>query len=419
MADGKVLLLRRSKKVGSYQGRWSAVSGYLEGSEDPFQRARTEIKEELDIPSEQISLIRSGEALRAFDEQKNTVWIIHPFMFETRSKTIQLDWENTEYRWTDPNELSLYETVPKLREAFDRVRCDLRKSLAALSEVLQGGDALGQDRVHGASVLGRQAVELMAAAAKASVATSTEEFFCDLMLVASRLRKAQPAMAIIGNLVGKLLFDLDLKRGSTSVEEFRNLAITLVNQAVGRTKDASEDASRNSVALLPEDGHVLTHSYSSTVLRALELGMKGGRTLQVIATESHPGMEGKQLAKDLVALGVPVKLIPDSAANSAIPDVDLVLVGADSVLSDGSLIHKTGTKNIASAASRQEIPFYGVCDSAKFSTADFLGESHELSKELFDITPNRYISKFITETGPVEPSEVENRIRIMLRKIYP
>ena len=35
--DDKLLLLRRSAAVGSYRGRWSAVSGYLE---DPTPQAQ-------------------------------------------------------------------------------------------------------------------------------------------------------------------------------------------------------------------------------------------------------------------------------------------------------------------------------------------------------------------------------------------
>ena len=184
------------------------------------------------------------------------------------------------------------------------------------------------------------------------------------------------------------------------------------------SSDASEDASRDAVAILPEDGYVLTHSHSSTVLRALELGMKGRRRFQVYATESYPGMEGKQLAKALVDVGVPVKLVADSAVDSVMPDVDLVLVGADSVLADGSLLHKVGTRYIATAAHERGIPFYSVCETAKFSTADFLGEPVQTSN-LFDVTPSQYVSKYLTETGVVEPREVESRIGLMLREIYP
>ena len=64
----RILLLRRSSKVGSYPGRWAGVSGYLEGDEKPVQRAMTEIKEEVGLTFERIKLVRAGEVLRTYDE---------------------------------------------------------------------------------------------------------------------------------------------------------------------------------------------------------------------------------------------------------------------------------------------------------------------------------------------------------------
>ena len=414
----RILLLRRSAKVGTHKRKWSAISGYLEGSEEPLQRAHMEISEEVSLGPKDISLARAGETLRAFDEQTGTVWVVYPFLFEAWSKRIRLDWENTEYKWVEPSELRSYETVPKLKETFDRVRCDLQSESPAISKVLRGVEELAKDRVHGASFLGRRAVDLMSAAARTSQAATAQELFCDLLIVASRLRTAQPEMATIRNLLGQLLYQADLKSTSVPTVEIRNVIDSLAKELIERAQDAAEDASRNAVGLLPTDGHVLTHSYSNTVSRALELGMKSGRRCQVYVTESYPGMEGKQLAKGLVEFGIPVKLVADLAVGSMLPDVDLVVVGADSVLADGSLLHKVGTKNIAIAAHELGIPFCSVCQTTKFSTADFLREPVHPSG-MFDITPSEYVSKFITEGGSVEPREVEGRIKLMLREIYP
>ena len=419
IADKKILLLKRSEKVGTHKGKWAAVSGYLEGSEVPLHRAQIEIQEELGLSSEDISFVRAGEILRAYDEQSKTVWIVHPFLFDTRSTTITLDWENAECRWIHPDQLRSYETVPKLEETFDRVRYDFESVPEELIKVLTGVDAIAKDKVNGASTIGRSAIQLLGATTEISGTTTSEEMFCNLLFAALKLRKAQPAMANVRNLVGMLLFSAARKNGSISAADYGKLIRSLVERLTQRSSLASEDASRNAVAILPEVGHVLTHSYSSTVLRALELGMKSRKQFEVYVTESYPGMEGKNLAKALVSLGVPVKLVADSAAGSVIPDADVVLVGADSVLTDGSLLHKVGTESIAAAAKERDIPFYSVCESMKFSTADFLGERVQASNDLFDITPNHDVSEYLTETGAVEPSEVENRIRLMLKEIYP
>jgi translation initiation factor 2B subunit (eIF-2B alpha/beta/delta family) len=419
VADKQILLLKRSGKVGTHRGRWSAVSGYLEGDEAPFRRALTEIQEELGLGEAQVRLIRAGEPLRAYDDETETVWVIHPFLLEAKTKVIQLNWENTESAWVNPKDLGSHLTVPKLREAFDRVRRDIQTDSESLILPLRAAGEFAQDKVHGASFLGRQAIELLSSTALTSKAEDQDALFSDLLSMALKLRKAQPGMANVWNLVGRFLYDVDRERAKAkSVVELRAIAVDTAKKVVETTKEAAEDAARNSAQLLPQSGHVLTHSYSSAVFRSLELGMKSGKHFEVYVTESYPGMEGKRLAQDLIALGVPVKLIADSKVDSIISNVDLVLVGADSVLRDGSLIHKIGTRTIAATARKSGIPFRSTCETVKFSAADFLGESPEVNENLFDLTPGEFVSDFTTEVGRVDPSRVEERIRDMVREIY-
>ena len=419
-SDLGILLLRRSERVGTYHGRWAGVSGYLEPGEDPLQRAKIEIQEELGLSTAQASLARSGEVLRAFDEEKDTVWIVHPFLFEVHEENIRLDWEHTEYKWVDPDELQLYETVPKLREVFERVRWDLQATSLALSKVEGSVNELAQDRVHGASYLGQKSIEVLAQVAKASKASSTAELFHDLLSFALKLRRAQPSMATTRNLTGMILHKIAAARAdSTSQNQFREKVAYLAETALADAIAATEDASRNSVVFLPDEGRVLTHSYSSTVKRALELAAKSKHRLTVYVTESSPGLEGKRLANDLINLGIPVRLIADSAVSSVVADIDLMFVGADSVLVDGSVVNKIGTSSIAKAANERGISCYVVCETAKFSTQDFLGEPVEISQALFDVTPSKYISAIVTEEGPIEPQQVEERIRKMLSQLYP
>jgi translation initiation factor 2B subunit (eIF-2B alpha/beta/delta family)/8-oxo-dGTP pyrophosphatase MutT (NUDIX family) len=417
-ASYRILLLRRSSKVRTYQGRWASVSGYLEGNEEPLQRARIEIQEEVGLNSESISLVRTGEVLRAFDEAADTVWVIHPFLFNVQGEAIRLDWEHAEYRWVDPSELVSYDVVPKLNETFERVRWDLTDFPASLSKVLADVSDVARDRIHGASFLGQRAVEVLKDTVRSSTATFVDELFRDVLLVTLRLRKAQPGMATIHNLTGRMLQEIDQKRHQPgSLEDLRTQIILLGEDILANARRAAEDVSRNALVILPEEGQVLTHSYSATVKRALELAVKSGRRLQVWVTESSPGFEGKQLAKDLINDGVPVRLIADSAAVSAVPNVDAVLVGADSVLSDGSLVHKVGTKQIANAAIAAKVPFYVACEEMKFSTSHFLGESVEVS-EIFDVTPPSHVSHFITEDALVETSQVEKVVKDLLREVY-
>lgn len=117
---GKILILRRSQKVGSYQGKWAGVSGYMETSDT--EQAYTEIKEETGLSKADVKLRTKGEPLPIIDEKLGRRWIVHPFLFHVnRPERIKIDWEHAESKWIKPVELIQYETVPGLKNTLERV----------------------------------------------------------------------------------------------------------------------------------------------------------------------------------------------------------------------------------------------------------------------------------------------------------
>ncbi|HUY00141.1 MAG TPA: NUDIX domain-containing protein [Candidatus Deferrimicrobium sp.] len=120
--QNKILLLQRSSKVGTYQGKWGGCSGYIEKNENPDFRAITEIQEETKLEETQIKLIKKGTPLEIIDEQMGITWIVHPYLFEIATDQIQLDWEHKNYMWIAPEEINKFKTVPNLKETYDRIK---------------------------------------------------------------------------------------------------------------------------------------------------------------------------------------------------------------------------------------------------------------------------------------------------------
>jgi len=117
---GKILIVRRSEKVGTYRGKWSAISGHVE--KPPEEQARQEIREEAGLAPGDFRLLYAGETLEVVDRHENIRWIVHPFLFEIGDPVkVRLDWENVEARWIMPSELTRFDTVPKLKEALQNV----------------------------------------------------------------------------------------------------------------------------------------------------------------------------------------------------------------------------------------------------------------------------------------------------------
>jgi len=118
--ENKVLLLRRSERVGSYQGRWAGVSGYIETTAD--KQALVEIKEETSLSGEDIKLIKKGKPLEVKDEKLGVKWVVHPYLFQIKDRDkIRIDWEHKEVKWIDPKDIGDFETVPMLKETLARV----------------------------------------------------------------------------------------------------------------------------------------------------------------------------------------------------------------------------------------------------------------------------------------------------------
>ncbi|HSB57477.1 MAG TPA: NUDIX domain-containing protein [Nitrosopumilaceae archaeon] len=117
----KYLILKRSHKVRSMRGLWGGVSGIIEGSEEPLQRAKIEIFEETGISENNLNLLRSASQMAVSSQYSNHGWIIHPFLFTVKESEIKLNWENSEYTWIGPEEITNYKTVPSLDKVLARL----------------------------------------------------------------------------------------------------------------------------------------------------------------------------------------------------------------------------------------------------------------------------------------------------------
>ena len=114
--DGRILLLERSQKVGSFRGRWAAVSGFLEDP-TPLDQAYREVREEVGLDRPALLLAATGRPVLARDGAR--IFVVHPFRFRVHDPEIRLDWEHVRAEWVDPAEIRRRPTVPKLERVWD------------------------------------------------------------------------------------------------------------------------------------------------------------------------------------------------------------------------------------------------------------------------------------------------------------
>ena len=255
----RVLLLRRSQRVGTHRGMWAGVSGYLE--RDPDEQALLEVREETGLGRGDVELLKRGEAVEAEDRSNDRLWVVHPYLFLVkRPEKVRLDWEHTASRWVAPQALGRYRTVPKLKEALARVYPP--PFPPPVEEVLQ---AIRQDTTHGAGQLARQAAHAMAVAAKGSQATSHQGLLQELRLVALAAAGTRPSMAPLGN-IAALILDGVAQAPETAVKDLKALAVQVADGWRRRSDEASAIIAEKAAEVA--QGVIVTNSYSSTTIRA-------------------------------------------------------------------------------------------------------------------------------------------------------
>ena len=118
--EDKILLLKRSDKVRAYQGLWNCVGGYLDEIRPIKEKVLEELTEELKITEPMIKDIKFGEHYEFDDKTIQKTWIIQPVLVELKAKPkITLDWEHTDFKWIEKDDLKEFNHVPGLDLTFN------------------------------------------------------------------------------------------------------------------------------------------------------------------------------------------------------------------------------------------------------------------------------------------------------------
>lgn len=219
-----------------------------------------------------------------------------------------------------------------------------------------------------------------------------------------------------------------------SKKRARLLYMMLLKEAEEIEREDKESCKRigqSGVELIKNNYKILVHcnagalatSGIGTALGVLYTAKDLGRRFTVYSCETRPLLQGARLTTwELTKNGIETYIICDNMAATYIPDMDLVLVGADRIALNGDTANKIGTRGLAIIAHYYKVPFYVA---APISTFDFNMESgadipieYRDSEEVvyfnkrwiaakkakvcnpaFDVTPAGLITGIITEKG--------------------
>ena len=176
-----------------------------------------------------------------------------------------------------------------------------------------------------------------------------------------------------------------------------------------------------------------------TALGVILMAYQTNPALKIFVSETRPRQQGARLTTfEFLENGVNCILIPDTASGFLMKkgEIDLVIVGADRIASNGDTANKIGTYQLAVLAKENNIPFYVAAPLSTFDLSikngDEIPIEERCSEEItningkpicankvkvrnpaFDITPQKYISGIITERGVLLPDYLES-----IKKIF-
>jgi methylthioribose-1-phosphate isomerase len=195
-------------------------------------------------------------------------------------------------------------------------------------------------------------------------------------------------------------------------------------------------------ALVPEGGTVLTHCNAGrlatagdgTALAVLFAAWRQGRRFDVLADETRPLLQGARLtALELHREGIPVRVLVDGAGPGLIRkgEVQMVVVGADRIASNGDFANKVGTYPLALACAAANVPFYCAAPLSTFDMDLADGDAIPIEERdatevtalhglpiappgvgarnpAFDVTPHQLVAGIVTDIGVLRPPFVAN-----------
>jgi len=281
----------------------------------------------------------------------------------------------------------------------------------------------------GAAAIADEVADALRTQASESDAESPAALLAELRAVARLLLETRPTAVSLPN---ACRYVLQRTEGDT-VAAVRSSARRSVEEFRARLETAQDDLGQVGANRLRDGDTVMTHCHSTDALACVEAAVEDGKNLDAVVKETRPRKQGHITARELTEMGVDVTLVVDSAARRYMDDVDHVLVGADAIAADGSVVNKIGTSGLAVVARERGTPIVVAAQTLKLDPATMTGnavpiemrdEAEVIDEETredigestvenpaFDVTPPRHLDAIVTERGQFPPESIVTLMR--------
>jgi ribose 1,5-bisphosphate isomerase len=289
-------------------------------------------------------------------------------------------------------------------------------------------DKINRLEIRGARNIAIAAIKAIEELSKETKAKSKEDFMKELMAAKEILFASRATEPLMRNAIRWLIGQTE-RSGEADIIKLKEVVSKASQHFLKILEESKERIAEIGSRRIREGTTVLTHCHSSTVTYLLRKAKEAGNSFEVFCTETRPFLQGRITARELVEAGIKTTLIVDSAARFFMNKIDMVIVGADAITSEGNVINKIGTSMIALAAKEARTPFYVVSELLKFDPATMYGEYEKIEERsaeevwanppkgliirnpVFDVTRRDFIHGIICEEGIISPHLVSEIVK--------
>jgi len=307
-----------------------------------------------------------------------------------------------------------------------------------MDQLLKDAEKIKSLEIQGASNVASKAIDFLSNYAKRLKSENIEKCFEKLYNAKDILINTRPTEPAMKNGLKFIMNKLEQEKETCIAEYISDIIEKYKNQYYDMLQKSKKRIAEIGARRFPAASKnfiVMTHCHSSLVTAILLEAKKQGKDFKVINTETQPRLQGRKTAKKLLKAGVEVIHVVDSAMRWAVRhyQVDLIIIGADSITSEGTIINKIGSRLLALVAHEEHVPFYVASPLLKYNPETNLGiletiemrdpeeiwenppEGIEILNPAFETVSRRYIDGLITEAGIFASSHVSN----YFAKLYP
>ncbi len=330
---------------------------------------------------------------------------------------------------------------------IDQTKLPKKLEILALRNYKEVLDSIKALKIRGAPAIGIAAAFGMMFGARDLAKRERKEFMDRLEGIGLEFKESRPTALSISSSV-KAAMEVARSNIGEGPQGITDKILSLALNMIDEDLEIGEKIGRLGVSLLKRGDSILTHcnagalatAGSGTALSILRVAALEGYEIHVFVTETRPVLQGSRLtAWELKEYGIKTTLITDNMVGYFMKEgsIDVCLVGADRIASNGDVANKIGTYSIAVLAKEHGIPFYVAAPLSTIDTEISSGEEIKIEERsprevthigdfeiapeginvknpAFDITPRQYIKAIITESSIIKPPYKEN-IKVALR----